>query len=128
MTVQVETGTTLQFDRFWKWLKRHSSCILRAGTQDSYLYDQEDLHWHLEEDEDRVPVVQLLRGKHVLGELVIEARDVLFVQAVPEANGEQGQFVFELVGGGGDEPYAVYHFLLAHGFEEEATHRPSLKQ
>jgi hypothetical protein len=128
MAVTVETGTTLQFDRFWRWLRRHGNCILRAGTPDSYLYDQDDLHWHLDEDEDRVPVVQLVRGKQILGEIVIEVRDVLFVQAVPDAEGEPGHFVFELVGGGGDEPYAVYHFLLAHGFEEEASHRPALKQ
>ncbi len=128
MSVTVETGATLAFDRFWRWLKRHASCILRAGTPDSFLYDQDDLHWHLDEDDDRVPTVQLMRGKQILGELVIEVREVLFVQAVPDPDGEQGQFVFELVGGGGDEPYPVYHFLLAHGFEEEASHRPVLKQ
>jgi hypothetical protein len=128
MSVTVETGTTLQFDRFWRWLKRHSGCILRAGTPDAFLYDQDDLHWHLEEDEERVPTVQLVRGKQILAELAIEIRDVLFVQAVPDADGEPGQFVFELVGGAGEEPYAVYHFLLAHGFEEEASHRPALKQ
>jgi hypothetical protein len=127
MALTVETGTTIEFDRFWRWLKRHAGCILRAGTPDSYLYDQDDLHWHLEEDDDRVPVVQLMRGKQVLGELVLEVREVLFVQAVPDPEGEPGQFVFELVGGG-EEPYAVYHFLLAHGFEEEASHRAALKQ
>jgi hypothetical protein len=26
------------------------------------------------------------------------------------------------VGGSKDEPYAVYHFLMAHAFEEEAGH------
>ncbi len=128
MSVTVETGTTLPFDRFWRWVRRHPSCILRAGTADAYLYDQEDLHWHLDEDDDRVPTVQLLRGKQVLGEILIEVRDVLFVQAVPDPDGGEGQFVFELVGGAGEEPYAIYHFLLAHGFEEEARHRPQLKQ
>src|SRR5512143_2015394 len=107
MPVTVETGATLSFDRFWRWLRRHANCILRAGTPDSFLYDADDLHWHLDEDEERVPTVQLLRG------LVLETREVLFVQAVPDPDGEQGQFVFELVGGGGDEPYALYHFLLA---------------
>ena len=127
MSVTVETGTTLQFDRFWRWLKRHPHCILRAGTPDAYLYDLEELHWHLDEDEDRLPTVQLARGKQLLGEIVIEAREVLFVQAVPDPDGEQGQFLFELIGGG-DEPYAVYHFVLAHGFDEGAAHRPALKQ
>jgi hypothetical protein len=126
MSVTVETGTTLAFDRFWRWLKRHPHCILRAGTPDAFLYDQEDLHWHLEEEEDRTPSVQLVRGKQIIGELVLEVREVLFVQAVPDPEGEAGQFVFELVGGG-EEPYAVYHFLLAHGFEEE-PHRTALKQ
>ncbi len=127
MSVTVETGTTLQFDRFWRWLKRHPHCILRAGTPDAFLYDLEDLHWRLDEDEDRTPTVQLSRGKQLIGELVIEAREVLFVQAVPDPDGEQGQFLFELIGGG-DEPYAVYHFVLAHAFDEGAAHRPALKQ
>jgi len=128
MPVTVETGTTVAFDRFWRWLKRHANCILRAGTPDAFLYDADDLHWHLEEDEERLPTVQLLRGKQLLGELVLEARDVLFVQAMPDPDGEQGQFLFEVVGGGGDEPFPVYHFVLAHGFDEETAHRPQLKQ
>ena len=128
MPVTVETGATLSFDRFWRWLRRHANCILRAGTPDSFLYDHDDLHWHLDEDDDRVPTVQLLRGKQLLGELVVETREILFVQAVPDPDGEQGQFVFELVGGSGDEPYALYHFVLAHGFDEEAAHRTQLKQ
>ena len=129
MALTVETGSTLAFDRFWRWLKRHPNCILRAGTPETTLYDQEDLHWHLEEDEDRVPLVQLLRGKQLLGEIAIEVRDVLFVQAVPDPDGEQGHFLFELWGGGGDEPYAVYHFALVHAFDEEGGHRAAqLKQ
>jgi hypothetical protein len=128
MPVTAETGATLSFDRFWRWLRRHATCILRAGTPDSFHYDADDLHWHLDEDDDRVPTVQLLRGKQLLGELVIETREVLFVQAVPDPEGEQGQFVFELVGGAGEEPYALYHFVLAHGFDEEAAHRTQLKQ
>jgi hypothetical protein len=128
MAVTVETGTSVAFDRFWRWLKRHANCILRAGTPDAFLYDADDLHWHLEEDEERVPTVQLLRGKQLLGEIALEARDILFVQAMPDPDGEQGQFLFEIVGGGGDEPFPVYHFVLAHGFDEEAAHRPQLKQ
>lgn len=128
MPVTVETGATLPFDRFWRWLRRHANCILRAGTADSFLYDHDDLHWHLDEDDERVPTVQLLRGKALLGELVLETREILFVQAVPDPDGEQGQFVFELVGGAGDEPYALYHFVLAHGFDEETAHRTQLKQ
>jgi hypothetical protein len=130
MSLSVETGATLAFDRFWRWLKRHPDCILRAGTPDAFLYDQDDLHWRIDEDDDRVPTVQLLRGKALLAELAIEVREVLFVQVTPDPEGEAGQTVFELVGGSGDEPYPVYHFVLAHGFEDEgAGHRPAvLKQ
>ena len=128
MSVTVETGSTLTFDKFWRWLKRHPNCILRAGTPDASLFDADDLHWHLEEDEDRVPLVQLVRGKQTLAEIAIEVREVLFVQAVPEAGGEEGHFLFELWGGGGDEPFAVYHFGMAHGFDEDGGHRSQLKQ
>jgi hypothetical protein len=128
MALTVETGSSLTFDRFWRWLKRHPNCILRAGTPDATLYDDEDLHWHLEEEEDRTPSIQLVRGKQLLAELSIEVRDVLFVQVLPDPDGGQGHFLFELIGGGGDEPYAVYHFLLAHAFDEEGGHRPQLKQ
>jgi len=129
MSVTVETGVTLPFDRFWKWLKRHPHCILRAGTPDAYLYDQDDLHWHLDEDDDRVPTVQLMRAKALLAEVALEPRDILFVQVTPDPDGEAGQHLFEVIGGG-ESPYAVYHFLLAHGFEDEgAAHgKPVLKQ
>ncbi len=128
MAVTVETGSTLTFDRFWRWLKRHPNCIVRAGTPDTTLFDQDDLHWHLDEDDDRVPLVQLLRGKQMIAELAIEVREVLFVQVVPDPDGEEGHFLFELWGGGGDEPFAVYNFALAHAFDEEGGHRPQLKQ
>ncbi|HSB18451.1 MAG TPA: hypothetical protein VLD85_00425 [Anaeromyxobacteraceae bacterium] len=125
MSVSVESGSTLPFDRFWRWLKLHANCIVRAGTSDSWLHDQEAFHWHLEEDEERNPVVQLVWGKLLVAELVLDVRDALFVQATPAADGEPGQFLFEVVGGQG-EPYPVYHFLVAHGLEEEEG-RPGLK-
>ena len=129
MSVTVETGVTLPFDRFWRWLKRHPHCILRAGTADAYLYDQDELHWHLDEDDDRVPTVQLMKAKALLAEVALETRDILFVQVTPDPDGEAGQHLFEVIGGA-ESPYAVYHFLLAHGFEDEAAGhgKPQLKQ
>jgi hypothetical protein len=129
MSVTVETGSTLAFEKFWRWLKRHPHCILRAGTADAFLYDQDDLHWRLDEDDDRVPTVQLMRGKALLAEVALEVRDILFVQVTPDPEGEVGQHLFEVIGGDA-EPYPVYHFLLAHGFEDEgAGHRQNvLKQ
>ena len=127
MSVTVETGSTLTFDRFWHWLKHHANCILRAGSVDAFLHDQEAFHWHLEEDGERNPVVQLVWGKLLVAEMVLDVRDVLYVEATPEESGDGTQFVFELVGGSKEEPYAVYHFVLAHAFEEEASHPGGLK-
>jgi hypothetical protein len=128
MGVTVETGTTMEFDRFWRWLRRHIHCIVRAGTADAYLYDQEDMHWHLDEDEDRTPIVQLLRGKQLVAELVLEVSDLLFVQVMPDPDGEAGQHVFELIGGEAGAPQPVYHFVLTHGLDESTAHKVTLKQ
>jgi hypothetical protein len=122
MSVTVETGTTLPFDRFWTWLRRHANCIVRAGTVDAYLHDQEAFHWNLEEDQERNPVVQLVWGKLLVAELVLDLRDVLYVEATPDEEGEPGQYVFDVVAGTRDGPHAAYHFVLAHGIEDEGKH------
>ncbi len=127
LSVTVETGTTLPFDRFWRWLKHHPNCILRAGTVDVFLHDQDTFHWHLEEDADRNPVVQLVSGKQLVAEMVLDVRDVVYVEATPETGGDPGQFLFELIGGSKEEPYAVYHFALAHAFQDEERHPAGLK-
>src|SRR5574341_1536080 len=128
MGVTVETGSTMEFDRFWRWLKRHIHCIVRAGTPDAFLYDLEDLHWHLDEDEDRTPVGQLMRGKELIGEVLIELRDVLYVQVMPDPDGEAGQHLFEVMGGDAAEPAPLFHFVLTHGLDESTAHRVTLKQ
>jgi hypothetical protein len=108
MSVTVQSGVTIPFDRFWRWLKQHPNCILRAGTHDVWL--------------------QLVRGKQLLAEIVLDVREALFVQATSEeGEGSERNFLFEVVGGGKEEPYAVYHFLVAHGFEEDGAHASSLK-
>jgi hypothetical protein len=127
MSVTVETGSTVAFDRFWRWLKHHANCIVRAGTVDTFLHDHDQFHWHLEEDPERNPVVQLVSGKLLVAEMVMDVRDVLYVEATPEVGGEPGQFVFELVGGSKEEPYAVYHFVMAHAFQDEERHPAGLK-
>jgi hypothetical protein len=60
--------------------------------------------------------------------MVLDVREVLFVQATPDAEGgEPGQFLFEVVGGAREEPQALYNFLVAHGFEDEGGHQGQLK-
>jgi hypothetical protein len=127
MSIDVQAGTGITFERFWRWLQSHRNCILRAGGLDAYLYDHDELHWNLEEDAQKNPVVQLCRAKEVLGELLLDVRDVLFVQYLPEQDSEAGHFLFELVGQPQGEPVSLYHFLLEHGFSDEGEHRPALK-
>lgn len=128
MSVAVETGSSLAFDRFWPWLQEHPNCILEAGTPDCYLVDHEDFHWQLGEDEEHGPYVQLLRGKQTVGELLLEPRDVLFVQTRPDPIDEEPErHVFELIGGSPEEPYPLYRFLMAHGMEGEGDHPGALK-
>jgi hypothetical protein len=71
--------------------------------------------------------VQLVRGKQVIAEMSLDVRDVVFVQSTldSEEDGER-RYLFEVIGGDRAEPYAVYHFLVAHGFEEE-PHQGGLK-
>jgi len=130
VNVTVQTGQAIPFEQFWSWLKLHANCILRASSADCSLYDQESLHWQFEEDVEGHRAVLLLLGKTVIGELLLQTKEILFVQAVPDDDPEQsGRFVFELIGGPREEPYPLYHFLLQHGFEgeERVAHPVSLK-
>jgi hypothetical protein len=123
VSVSVDAGTALGLEQFWRWLKDHPNCILRAGTPESFLYDHEQVHWHLGEDPDRNLVIQLIWGKQVIGEMVIAPRDVLFVQAAPDGESEEpGRFIFDLIGGSKEEPYPLYHFQMAHSYEGELPH------
>lgn len=119
MAINVQTGSTLTFERFWSWLREHANCIVRAGTQDSWFFDQEDFHWHLELDARQTPTVQLLQGKKTLAELVMDVRDVLFVQVTSEGEGEDQTTLFEVIVGSQDDSFPAYHFLIGHPFEEQ---------
>ena len=107
---------TLRFDIFWRWLATHPNCILRAGTPEAVLYDDDDLHWYLGAEGESTLLAQILRGKRLLGEILLDPDQVSYVQAVPSEN--EGEHVFELISEAGDTPFAAYFFVLAHGFEE----------
>ena len=94
---------------------RHPNCILRAGTSDAVLYDDEDVHWHFAAEDDHTLVAQLFRGKRLTGELFVEPETIAYVQPVP---GED-EVSFELIATGEGEPVAAYFFVLSHGFDEE---------
>lgn len=115
----MEAPFSIPSEIFWAWLIRHPNCILRAATQDAVLYDDEDLHWQLGEEKEGELIVQLNRGKRILGELFLERERVAYVQAVPGESEEE--HVFEWIAETESGRFAAYVFVMAHGFEEEET-------
>lgn len=112
---------TLTFEQFWEWLVAHPNCVLRAGTPEAVLYDDEDLHWHFAietstDDETETHVVQILRGKRFVGELLLSKDTVTYVEAVPTDREEE--HTFELIQEGRSTRLAAYFFVLSHGFDE----------
>jgi len=108
--------STLSFEAFWSWLIRHPNCIDRAGTPDAALFDDDDLHWHFAADGGRL-YVQVIRGKRLLGELLLEAERVSYVQVLPEEH--ESDHLFELVAESDDGAEVLYFFVMAHGPDEE---------
>ena len=122
MNVTPETSATMPFERFWRWLREHSNCILEAGTATASLFDFEDLHWGFVQEEERV-IAQLIRGKNLVGEIVIEPSKLTYVQASPDVEGAaHGQWIFEAVAGSKNEEYVAAYFVLAHGLEDLGKH------
>ncbi len=105
----------VSFDTFWTWLLQHHNCILRAGTEDAVLYDDDDLHWHFAQEDGSTWVVQLYRGKQIAAELFVDPERVSYVQVVP---GEE-EVSFELVQEDEQGAYVAYLFVLSHGFDSE---------
>lgn len=119
MNVTTDAGTTLPFDRFWRWLKDHASCILEAGTTSTSVFDYEDFHWGFLQEEDGRVIAQVIRGKNLVAELVVDPSEITYVQATPDAEGaDRGQWIFECMGGKAQEEYVAAYFVLAHGVEE----------
>jgi hypothetical protein len=116
---------TLAFETFWSWVMSHPNCILRAGTPETVLYDDEDLHWHFAAEGPQTLVVQVIRGKRLMGELLIEPEHVTYVQG--SAGDREEEFVFELISETEAEQIASYFFVLTHGYEpqEPTSHPPS---
>ena len=116
---------TLSFAEFWNWLLGHPDCILRAGTPEAILYDDDGLHWTFSEEEPQTMVVQVLRGKLLVGELLIAPDQIAYVQGLTPDH--ENEFVFELVIETETERFAAYFFVLVHGYsgdrDEEAAGR-----
>ena len=114
---------TLTFETFWAWVVAHPNCILRAGTPESVLYDDEEFHWHFATEGPHTLLVQVIRGKRLVGELLVEPEGVTYVQGA--AGEREDEFVFELVTEAEGERTVAFFFVLTHGYdgeEAEPTH------
>ncbi len=118
------TDPTLALEEFWSWLVLHPNCVLRAGTHDAVVYDDDDLHWHFSSEGPETLLVQVLRGKRILGEILVAREQVAYVQAM--AGEEEGEFVFELIAENEAERAAAYFFVLSHGYDAEEP--PTLRR
>ena len=123
MMTSIDDQPTLPFDVFWVWLMGHPNCILRAGTPEAVIYDDEDLHWHFAAEEPDTLVVQVLRGKLLVGELLIAPEQIAFVQG--GRGDREDEFVFEVITETEVERSPAYFFVLIHGFDEEGEFSPS---
>ncbi len=108
---------TLPFDTFWSWVTAHPNCILRAGTPEAVLYDDDDLHWIFAGEGANTLLVQLLRGKRLIGEMLLEPEQVTYVQGVQGQRDDE--HVFELISETETDHLAAYFFVLVHGYETE---------
>ncbi len=75
-----------------------------------------DIHWHIDQEEDGLLVVQLIRGKELMSEMVAHKNDLAYVQVAPD---EGEQFAFDCIGTGPDGEASLCYFIMAHGFDEE---------
>ncbi len=113
----MDTPYTLSFEEFWPWMANHHNCIVRAGTSECMLYDDEDLHWHFAGGDEGQWFVQLVRGKRLMGELMVDPERVTYVQEVPGEH--EDEHLFELIWEGKNERLPSYFFVMAHSYEEE---------
>ena len=112
-----DSTTTMSIDSFWTWLTGHPNCILRAGSREAAIYDDDDLHWHLAREGGGTLLVQLVRGKRLMGELLIPHEKIAYVQG--GLGDQQGEFVFELVTDSESVEPASFFFVLTHGFDSQ---------
>jgi hypothetical protein len=108
---------SLTLPDFWTWLMSHPNCILRAGTPEATLFDDESLHWMFAYEEPETLIIQAFRGKQLAGEVLITPEQITSVRGF---DGDvEGEYVFELVTDGEPEPFAAVYLVMAHGLDED---------
>lgn len=114
MPKSVVGEVVLEFGKFWEWLQGHPNCIVSVATPEAVLYDHDDFHWHLGKEGQDTLLVQVLRGKDLVGEVLIASGTVTYVEI--EEKGPE-EFVFDCIVEADDGPYAAYSFTLSHGYD-----------
>ncbi|WP_428820825.1 hypothetical protein [Microbulbifer sp. MCCC 1A16149] len=112
---------SLTLQDFWPWLADHCNCILRTGTPDSILYDDDDFHWRFTQENANTLLVQLVRGKRLIGEVFIEPD---LVSSVRMTRGEKEEVIFDLMAEADGQEQVLYYFVMAHGFDEPEPEVP----
>ena len=112
-----DSTPTMSIDTFWEWVTAHPNCILRAGTREAAIFDDDDLHWHLTREGTESLLVQSIRGKRLMGELLIPREQIAYVQG--GLGDQEGEYVFELVSGSDSLQPALFFFVLTHGYEAQ---------
>jgi len=80
--------------------------------------DHDDFHWDVVSEDEETQVVQLMRAKDLIGEVIVLASEIAYVQCVPDSTDEQ---LFECIVETPHSTEVLYHFLLSHGFDEESS-------
>lgn len=114
--------SALSFEDFWEWVVVHPNCILRAGVQNSVIYDDEDYHWHFAQDGPDTFMVQIIRGKRLVGEFVVYSESVAYVQIL--TGDQEGEVLFEAVAAEGSETPLACFFVMSHGFDVDMGESP----
>lgn len=117
-----DSTPTLSFDDFWTWVLRHPNCILRAGTQDTVVYDDEDYHWHFAVEGPDTPLVQIIRGKRLVGELLIAKDRIAYVQG--SVGDVEGEHLFDLIIEDESGLVTAYFFVLTHAYDQPEVETP----
>ncbi|MBY6189819.1 hypothetical protein KUV22_05240 [Microbulbifer agarilyticus] len=123
MAAPSDSGSLVLQD-FWPWLSDHCNCILRAGTPDVIMYDHDDFHWRFTQENPRTLLVQLVRGKRLIGEVFIEPDLVSAVRMTP---GDKDEVIFDLMAEADGEEQVMYYFVMAHGYDGHAQPEPTVR-
>lgn len=116
MAVQKDPPLKFSLDDFWSWLQMHPNCILRAGTPEIILFDDEDYHWVLWNESPETRNIQLMHGKRAVAEMFVVAELVDSVHAFPAE--AEGEFIFELLNLKSGNAFVTYFFVMSHGPDE----------